>query len=82
MESEVDYLSYAIGTLPGACLIPSLVPLPEFPVHAIMCEQMVPAGQYEEVQEGDFLEAVTKTERVVCHFFHREFERCRFVLGS
>ncbi|GAB4821581.1 hypothetical protein N2152v2_008627 [Parachlorella kessleri] len=36
-------------------------------------------GQYEEVQEGDFLEAVTKTERVVAHFFHREFERCRIM---
>lgn len=25
------------------------------------------------------MEAVTKTERVVCHFFHREFERCRIM---
>lgn len=37
------------------------------------------AGAYEEISEGDFLEAVTKTERVVCHFFHREFERCRIM---
>ncbi|KAL4439424.1 hypothetical protein ABPG77_008753 [Micractinium sp. CCAP 211/92] len=34
-------------------------------------------GAYEEISEGDFLEAVTKTERVVCHFFHQDFERCR-----
>ncbi|EFN53113.1 hypothetical protein CHLNCDRAFT_26239 [Chlorella variabilis] len=36
-------------------------------------------GSYEEVAEGDFLEAVTKSDRVVCHFFHREFERCRIM---
>lgn len=35
------------------------------------------AGTYEEVAEGDFLEVVTKTDRVVAHFFHRDFERCR-----
>ena len=26
---------------------------------------------------GDFLESVTKTDKVVCHFFHRDFERCK-----
>jgi hypothetical protein len=36
-------------------------------------------GTYDEVQEGDFLEIVTTSERVVCHFFHREFERCRIL---
>ena len=39
----------------------------------------VGAGTYEEVAEGDFLEVVTKTERVVAHFFHREFERCKIM---
>ena len=38
-----------------------------------------PPGTYEEVAEGDFLGIVTSTERVVCHFFHREFERCRIM---
>ena len=28
---------------------------------------------------GDFLEAVTQTENVVCHFFHRDFERCKLL---
>eukprot|EP00891_Asterochloris_glomerata_P006538 jgi/Astpho2/6538/fgenesh1_pm.00099_%23_5_t len=36
-------------------------------------------GEYQEVQEGDFLEVVTKAERVVCHFFHRDFERCKIL---
>eukprot|EP00887_Chlorella_sp_A99_P000034 scaffold16.g34.t1 len=36
-------------------------------------------GSYEEVAEGDFLEAVTKTPRVVAHFFHPDFERCRIM---
>ena len=38
-----------------------------------------PAGAYEEVAEGDFLEAVTQAERAVCHFYHRDFERCRIM---
>jgi hypothetical protein len=29
--------------------------------------------------QGDFLEVVTKGERVVCHFFHKDFERCKIV---
>lgn len=33
----------------------------------------------EQVQEGDFLEVVTAAPRVVCHFFHREFERCKII---
>eukprot|EP01025_Chloroclados_australasicus_P035200 TRINITY_DN35918_c0_g1_i11.p1 TRINITY_DN35918_c0_g1~~TRINITY_DN35918_c0_g1_i11.p1 ORF type:complete len:237 (-),score=44.60 TRINITY_DN35918_c0_g1_i11:231-941(-) len=33
-------------------------------------------GTYEEVQEGEFLEISTKEERLVCHFFHRDFRRC------
>ena len=36
-------------------------------------------GTYEEIEEGKFLEVVTKTEIVVVHFFHKEFERCKIV---
>lgn len=36
-------------------------------------------GRYEEVGEADFLEAVTRSDRVVAHFFHRDFERCKIV---
>jgi len=36
-------------------------------------------GQLTEVTEADFLEVVTKTEAVVCHFFHRDFERCKIM---
>eukprot|EP00879_Flechtneria_rotunda_P008051 GHRR01008434.1.p1 GENE.GHRR01008434.1~~GHRR01008434.1.p1 ORF type:complete len:223 (+),score=92.84 GHRR01008434.1:406-1074(+) len=36
-------------------------------------------GSYSEVSEGEFLELVTKTENVVCHFYHRDFERCKIV---
>ena len=31
------------------------------------------------LQEGDFLEIVTSTERCVCHFFHADFERCKIM---
>ena len=30
-------------------------------------------------QEGDFLEIVRTTERCVCHFFHKDFERCKIL---
>ncbi|KAG2493503.1 hypothetical protein HYH03_008319 [Edaphochlamys debaryana] len=36
-------------------------------------------GTYTEISEGDFLETVTQTDMVVCHFFHREFERCKIM---
>lgn len=36
-------------------------------------------GQYEEIVEQEFLNVVTKTKYVVCHFFHRDFERCKIV---
>ena len=36
-------------------------------------------GTYDEIEEGKFLEVVTKTEIVVVHFFHKEFERCKIV---
>jgi len=36
-------------------------------------------GEVQEISEGDFLEVVTKTEMVVCHFFHRDFERCKIM---
>ncbi|KAK9822821.1 hypothetical protein WJX81_004966 [Elliptochloris bilobata] len=36
-------------------------------------------GELQEVAEADFLELVTSTPRVVCHFFHRDFERCKLL---
>mmetsp|Transcript_12759 Transcript_12759/g.27630 ORF Transcript_12759/g.27630 Transcript_12759/m.27630 type:complete len:241 (+) Transcript_12759:115-837(+) len=36
-------------------------------------------GQITEITEGEFLEIVTKTEHVICHFFHRDFERCKIM---
>ena len=36
-------------------------------------------GEYQEVEEGDFLEAVTGSDLCVVHFFCREFERCKIV---
>mmetsp|Transcript_8627 Transcript_8627/g.14834 ORF Transcript_8627/g.14834 Transcript_8627/m.14834 type:complete len:247 (+) Transcript_8627:66-806(+) len=36
-------------------------------------------GEVQEITEGEFLEVVTQTDRVVCHFFHRDFERCKIM---
>ena len=36
-------------------------------------------GEYREVDESEFLPTVTKSKNVVCHFYHKEFERCKIV---
>ena len=36
-------------------------------------------GELTDITEGDFLEVVTKTHLVVCHFFHKDFERCKIM---
>ena len=36
-------------------------------------------GQYQIVAEQDFLKEVTTSEKVVCHFFHNDFQRCKIV---
>lgn len=36
-------------------------------------------GEYKEVTEGDFLGEVTGSEKVICHFYHREFYRCKIM---
>ncbi|KAJ7953050.1 Thioredoxin domain-containing protein [Quillaja saponaria] len=36
-------------------------------------------GEYREVTEGDFLAEVTGSEKVICHFYHKEFYRCKIM---
>lgn len=36
-------------------------------------------GEYRDVSEGDFLAEVTGSERVVVHFYHHEFVRCKII---
>ncbi|PIA25074.1 hypothetical protein AQUCO_00800089v1 [Aquilegia coerulea] len=36
-------------------------------------------GEYREISEGDFLSEVTGGEKVICHFYHREFYRCKIM---
>ncbi|KAM2667195.1 hypothetical protein EV2_018917 [Malus domestica] len=36
-------------------------------------------GVYRDITEGDFLGEVTGTEKVICHFYHREFYRCKIM---
>ena len=36
-------------------------------------------GQYELIEQDDFLDAVTQSDHVVVHFFHGEFERCKII---
>jgi len=34
-------------------------------------------GEYREIVEEEFLPYVTKNEFSVCHFYHKDFERCK-----
>ncbi|KAI4314816.1 hypothetical protein L6164_027685 [Bauhinia variegata] len=36
-------------------------------------------GEYREITEGDFLGEVTESEKVICHFYHKEFYRCKIM---
>lgn len=36
-------------------------------------------GEYREITEGDFLGEVTASEKVICHFYHQEFYRCKIM---
>ena len=34
-------------------------------------------GQYREVAQDEFLPEVTGSQRVVAHFYHNDFQRCK-----
>ncbi len=36
-------------------------------------------GDYREIKEDEFLPNVTGSKQVVCHFYHKDFERCKIV---
>jgi hypothetical protein len=36
-------------------------------------------GQYKEIIETEFLDIMLKNQLVVCHFYHRDFERCKIM---
>ena len=36
-------------------------------------------GDYKVIQETEFLKEVTTTKRVICHFYHKDFERCKIM---
>lgn len=41
--------------------------------------QMKGHGEYREIGEGDFLGEVTASEKAICHFYHKEFYRCKIM---
>eukprot|EP01012_Entosiphon_sulcatum_P062434 TRINITY_DN8876_c0_g1_i1.p1 TRINITY_DN8876_c0_g1~~TRINITY_DN8876_c0_g1_i1.p1 ORF type:complete len:225 (-),score=62.90 TRINITY_DN8876_c0_g1_i1:57-731(-) len=36
-------------------------------------------GEYSEITEQEFLNSVTKSNLCACHFYHRNFERCKIL---
>ena len=36
-------------------------------------------GRYTEIIETEFLDTMLKNDKVVCHFYHKDFERCKII---
>jgi hypothetical protein len=36
-------------------------------------------GQYREIVQDDFIQEVTSSDKVIVHFYHRDFERCKVI---
>ena len=36
-------------------------------------------GNYTEIIETEFLDTMLKNDKVVCHFYHKDFERCKII---
>ena len=36
-------------------------------------------GSYTEIIETEFLDTMLKNDKVVCHFYHKDFERCKII---
>lgn len=36
-------------------------------------------GSYTEITEVEFLPKVTSSKYVICHFYHKDFERCKII---
>lgn len=36
-------------------------------------------GQYREVTQDEFISEMTNSGRVICHFYHRDFPRCKIM---
>lgn len=36
-------------------------------------------GEYREIDESEFLNTLLKNKKVVCHFYHKEFEKCKIM---
>ena len=47
----------------------------------LLAETNVPGvvPHLQEVKEADFLDTVTQTQQVVCHFWHSDFMRCKIM---
>ena len=42
-------------------------------------QKIIGHGKYQEIVEEEFLPVVTKSQYVVCHFYHKDFERCKII---
>ncbi|KAF4673207.1 hypothetical protein FOL47_010827 [Perkinsus chesapeaki] len=36
-------------------------------------------GELSEITEGEFLDAVTKSDKAIVHFYHRSFQKCKII---
>ncbi len=50
-----------------------------FPASPSILLPPLPSRAGREINEEEFLKEVTSSELVVCHFFHKDFERCKIM---
>lgn len=36
-------------------------------------------GQYREITQDEFIQEITSSMIVICHFFHRDFQKCEIM---
>lgn len=69
------------GTPAALCMYEAMSLCIALAVATMLNPPLYPTGHglLTDVQEGDFIEITTTTPHVVCHFFHRDFERCKIL---
>lgn len=42
-------------------------------------KQKIITGQIKDIVETEFLDTMLKNKKVICHFYHKDFERCKIM---
>ena len=42
-------------------------------------KQKIVTGEIKDITETEFLDTMLKNKKVICHFYHNDFERCKIM---